>query len=140
MKHRKKTFKIGHDLAQKKAVMANMACSLIEEGQIRTTLRRAKEMRRLAERAITLGKRGTLHARRQAISKLRRPDVVHYLFSNVAPAYMDRNGGYTRLIKLGPRKGDAAEMCLVQLVEGSVASANAGEEGTDEAEASAPES
>jgi large subunit ribosomal protein L17 len=97
-------------------MLANMACSLIEEGQIRTTVTKAKELRRVVERMITLGKRGSLHARRQAIAKLRQPATVRVLFDEVAPKFAERNGGYTRILKLNERIGDAAEMCLIQLV------------------------
>ena len=116
MRHRKHTFKIGRTSAHRKALLANMACSLIEEGQIRTTVTKAKELRRLVERMITLGKRGSLHARRQAIARLRQPAIVRVLFDDVAPKFADRNGGYTRILKLNERVGDSAAMCLIQLV------------------------
>lgn len=116
MRHRKHTFKIGRTSAHRKAMLANMACSLIEEGQIRTTVTKAKELRRLVDRMITLGKRGSLHARRQAIARLRQPATVRVLFDDVAPKFAERNGGYTRILKLNERIGDAAAMCLIQLV------------------------
>ncbi|MFO7820930.1 MAG: 50S ribosomal protein L17 [Lentisphaeria bacterium] len=116
MRHRKHTFMIGRKPAHRRSDMANMTCSLLEHGQVKTTLARAKELRRMADKMITLGKRGTLHARRQAVAKLKQKPVVKVLFDEIAPQYTERPGGYTRLIKLGKRTGDAAEMCFVQLV------------------------
>lgn len=117
MRHRKFTFIIGRTSARRRADMANMTCSFLEYGQVKTTLARAKQLRRIADRMITLGKRGTLHARRQAVAKLRQKPVVKMLFDEIAPQYSDRPGGYTRIIKLGKRPGDAAEMCFVELVK-----------------------
>lgn len=117
MRHRKHTFKIGRSGAHRKALLANQVCSLIEEGQIRTTITKAKETRRIAEKMVTLGKVGSLHKRRQAISKLRDKFAVAKLFSEIAPKYASRDGGYTRIIRLGTRLGDAAEMCILQWVE-----------------------
>lgn len=116
MRHRKFTFKIGRSGAHRKAMLGNMVCSLFREQRIRTTVTKAKQARRLAERMITLGKNGRDHDRRRAAALLRQPDVVATLFTEIAPRYQDRQGGYTRMIKLGPRKGDAAEMCLLELV------------------------
>ncbi|MCF7853552.1 MAG: 50S ribosomal protein L17 [Candidatus Pacebacteria bacterium] len=116
MRHRKRTFKIGRTSAHRRAMLANMACSAIVEGQIQTTVTKAKELRRVVDRMITLGKRGTLHARRRAIAVLRQPAVVRVLFDEVAPKYSDRQGGYTRVLKLNRRVGDAAEMCILELV------------------------
>lgn len=108
-------------------MLANMVSSLFENGTITTTLVKAKEARRFAERLITIGKKGDLHRRRLAVSKLRDKDAVKKLFAEIAPQYMDRNGGYTRILKLGQRRGDAAEMCMLQLVgaEAAVATAKA---------------
>jgi len=117
MRHRKHTFKIGRTGAHRKALLANQVCSLITEGQIRTTIVKAKETRRLAEKMVTIGKIGDLHHRRLAISKLRDKDAVAMLFSDVAPKYSSRDGGYTRIIRLGTRLGDCAEMCILQWVE-----------------------
>ncbi len=103
-------------------MLANMSCSLIQEGQIKTTLVRAKELRRVVERMITLGKRGSLHARRQAVAFMRQRGVVKMLFDEVAPRFADRQGGYTRILKLNQRLGDGAEMCLIQLVTEPVGS------------------
>ena len=117
MRHRKHTFKIGRSGAHRKALLANQVCSLIAEGEIKTTVVKAKETRRLADKMVTLGKKGTLHHRRQAISKLRDKDAVAALFAEVAPKFANRDGGYTRIIRIGNRIGDAAEMCILQWVE-----------------------
>ena len=117
MRHKVHTFKIGRSGAHRKAMLANMVSSLIEHGQIKTTITKAKEARRFADKMITLGKKGDLHRRRLAISRLRDKDAVKKLFDEIAPQYAQRNGGYTRIIKLGRRVGDAAEMCILQLVE-----------------------
>ena len=121
MRHRKHTFKIGRSDAHRSAMLANMVSSLIECGEIKTTLVRAKEARRFADRMITYGKTGDLHHRRLAIAKLRNETAVKTLFDKVAPSFMERKGGYTRIIKLGTRIGDAAEMCILQLVQDSTA-------------------
>ena len=120
MRHRKHTFKIARDGAHRSAMLANMVSSLFESGEIRTTVAKAKEARRFAEKMITYGKKADLHHRRLAIAKLRDRDAVKTLFDEVSPRYMDRNGGYTRIIRLGTRIGDAAEMCILQLVEEDV--------------------
>lgn len=117
MRHRKFTFKIGRTSSHRRALLANAVCSLIESQRIKTTVPRAKQIRRLAEKMITLGKRGTLHARRLAIAKLRQPAAVRHLFSDIAPRYENRHGGYTRIMRLGPRLGDAAELCFLEFVE-----------------------
>ena len=98
-------------------MLANMVSSLFTNGQIQTTLVKAKEARRFAEKLITIGKKGDLHRRRLAVAKLRDKDAVKLLFDEIAPAYKDRNGGYTRILKLGVRRGDAAELCILQLVK-----------------------
>ncbi|UDQ99102.1 50S ribosomal protein L17 [Lentisphaerota bacterium WC36G] len=123
MRHRVHTFKIGRTGAHRKAMLANMACSLFEHGQIKTTVAKAKELRRFAEKLITLGKKGDLHRRRLAIARMRSVSHVKLLFDEVAPQYANRNGGYTRIMKTGVRRGDAAEMCIIQLVEGEAVSA-----------------
>ena len=97
--------------------MRNLVTELLRHGKIRTTLAKAKAMRSPAEKMITLGKRGDLHARRQALSFIQSKDVVHELFDTVAARYAEREGGYTRILKLGPRKGDAAPMAIIELVE-----------------------
>ncbi len=122
MRHRVHTFKIGRSSSHRRAMLANMAGSLFENGQITTTLVKAKEARIFVEKLITLGKKGDLAHRRLAIARLHNnKDYGKQLFDEVAPRYTERNGGYTRIIKLGRRKGDAAEMCILQLVEGEAA-------------------
>src|SRR4029079_5853045 len=108
--------KLGRDSAHRKSLYANLTSELIVHGRIRTTLAKAKEVRPVAEQMITLGKRGDLHARRQAVAFLRQKPVVKSLFDDGAPRYAERPGGYTRIIKLGPRLGDAAEMAYIELV------------------------
>ena len=117
MRHRKKTVKLGRKTSHREAMMANMVCSLIQEKRITTTLPKAKAIRPLAEKMVTLGKRGDLHARRQAISKLRSKDSVQQLFSEIAPAFTERQGGYTRIVKLGTRPSDASEMAIIEWVD-----------------------
>ncbi|MCC5846183.1 MAG: 50S ribosomal protein L17 [Verrucomicrobia bacterium] len=123
MRHRKKTIKLGRDSAHRKAMLGNMVCSLINEKRITTTLPKARAARSLAEKMVTLGKRGDLHARRQAISRLRSQDSVYELFSTIAPAMSERQGGYTRIIKKGKRSSDASEMAILEWVDVTVAPA-----------------
>ncbi|GHC50784.1 50S ribosomal protein L17 [Roseibacillus persicicus] len=117
MKHRRKTPKLKRNAAQRKALLTNLAASLIEHGRIRTTLAKAKALRPVAEKLVTLGKRGDLHSRRQAIAYLRQKDVVSKLFGEVAEACADRQGGYCRITKLGPRVSDAAPMAYIEFVD-----------------------
>ena len=117
MRHRKKTVKLQRNASQRKALMSNLACSLIKEKRIRTTLAKAKALRPVAERLVTLGKRGDLHARRQAISFLGQKEAVSQLFGPVAEACADRQGGYCRITKLGPRQSDAAPMAYIEWVD-----------------------
>jgi large subunit ribosomal protein L17 len=117
MRHHRAGKKLGRDSAHRRALYANLAGSLIEHGRIKTTEAKAKAVKPFAEQMITLGKRGDLAARRQAIAELRSQDVVHQLFADVAPRFADRPGGYTRIVKLGPRNGDAAEMVYLELVD-----------------------
>jgi large subunit ribosomal protein L17 len=116
MRHRVATFKIGRSGAHRRALLANMASSLFFSGRVETTVVKAKEVRRFAERMITLGKKGDLHHLRLAVARLRNKDAVKKLFDEIAPAYADLNGGYTQVLKLGPRRGDGAEMAIVKLV------------------------
>ncbi|MBR2883924.1 MAG: 50S ribosomal protein L17 [Clostridia bacterium] len=108
--------KLGRPTDQRIAMLRNLTTSLLENGKIETTVTRAKEVRSTAEKMITLGKTNTLHTRRQAMSYITKEDVVKKLFDEIAPKYAERNGGYTRIIKIGPRRGDAAEMCIIELV------------------------
>ncbi|HEY6111274.1 MAG TPA: 50S ribosomal protein L17 [Chthoniobacterales bacterium] len=117
MRHQKKTLKLGRTAEHRKALLANQVCSLIEHRRIKTTLAKAKAVRPLAERMVTLGKNGSLHARRNALSILRHKDAVKKLFDEIAPASTERNGGYTRIIRLGQRKSDAAAMAFLEWVD-----------------------
>jgi large subunit ribosomal protein L17 len=117
MRHQRSGKKLGRDAAHRKALYSNLAGALIEHGRIQTTEAKAKAIKPFAEKMITLGKRGDLHARRQALAALRSNDVVHRLFAEVAPRFSDREGGYTRIIKLGPRQGDAADMAYLEFVD-----------------------
>jgi len=117
MRHAKAGKKLGRDSAHRKALYSNLAGALITHGRIETTEAKAKAVRPYAEKLITLGKRGDLHARRLAMAQLRSNDVVHKLFSDVAPRIAECVGGYTRITKLGPRQGDAADMALIELVD-----------------------
>lgn len=109
--------KLGREAAHRKAMLRNIVTDLLREGRITTTETRAKEARRMAEKMITLGKRGDLHARRQALAYIFDEDVVKKLFDEIAPTYEDRQGGYTRILKLGPRRGDNAEEVFLELVK-----------------------
>jgi len=117
MRHHRAGKKLGRDSAHRKALYANLACSLIEHGRIKTTEAKAKAVKPFAEQMITLGRRGDLHARRQALSHLRSQEVVHKLFSDLGPRFAERPGGYSRIVKLGPRQGDAAELVYLELVD-----------------------
>jgi large subunit ribosomal protein L17 len=117
MRHQRAGKKLGRDSAHRKALYSNLAGALIEHGRIKTTVTKAKAVKPFAEQMITLGRRGDLHARRQATAFLRSRDVVHHLFAEVAPRFKDRPGGYTRIVKLGPRQGDSAEMAYIELVD-----------------------
>ena len=108
--------KLGRPTAHRKAMLRNQVTSLFEKGRIETTVTRAKETQRMAEKMITLAKRGDLHARRQVLAYIYDEDVVTKLFEEIAPNYSERNGGYTRVLKLGPRRGDGAEMAILELV------------------------
>jgi large subunit ribosomal protein L17 len=117
LRHRKSGRKLGRDSAHRKALYANLAGALIEHGRIRTTEAKAKEVRPIVEEMITLGKRGDLAAHRQAVAFLRSKAAAHKLFADVAPRFSDRPGGYTRIVKIGPRQGDAAQMAYLELVD-----------------------
>lgn len=110
------TRKLGRPTDQRKAMLRALVTSLLENGKIETTLARAKEVRCLADKMITLGKTNTLHSRRQALSFVTKKEVVYKLFEEIAPKYAERDGGYTRVLKAGPRRGDGAEMALIELV------------------------
>jgi large subunit ribosomal protein L17 len=117
VRHRRSGRKLGRDASHRKALYANLTGALIEHGRIKTTAAKAKEVRPIAEQMITLGRRGGVHARRQALAYLRSQDVVHKLFSDVGPRFADRPGGYSRIVRIGPRLGDSAEMVYLELVD-----------------------
>src|SRR5690242_18179884 len=117
MRHQKKRIKLGRTAEHRKALLANQVCSLIEHERIKTTLAKAKAVRPLAEKMVTLGKNGSLHARRTALSVLRQKNAVKKLFDNIAPRSATRSGGYTRIIRLGQRKSDSASVAFIEWVD-----------------------
>lgn len=117
MRHKHSGRRLGRTGSHRAAMFRNMVTSLFEHERIVTTHEKAKELRPIAEKMITLAKRGDLHARRQALSYIRSKDVVHKLFSTIKDQYADRNGGYTRILQTGIRKGDAASMAIIELVD-----------------------
>ncbi len=121
MRHQKKTIKLGRTAEHRKALLANQVCSLIAHQRIKTTLAKAKAVRPLAEKMVTFGKNGSLHARRMALSMLRQKNAVKKLFDEIAPRSADRNGGYTRIVKLGQRKSDSASMAFIEWVDAAQA-------------------
>ena len=116
MRHQNSGRKFNMSPAQRKSLMSGLAVAVLTHEKIKCSEARAKEVQSLIDQTITLGKRGDLAARRQAIAKLRNKDVTYKLFNDIAPRYADRNGGYTRIVKLGPRAGDACEMVYLELV------------------------
>ena len=116
MRHRKAHRKLGRTSAHRKAMFRNMVTSLFEHERIVTTVEKAKEIRPIAEKMITLAKRGDLNARRQALAYIRSKEIVAKLFDEIKEQYSDRNGGYTRIVKTGSRQGDAASMAIIELV------------------------
>ena len=121
MRHQNKTVKLGRSQAHRDSLLANQVCSLIIHQRIRTTLAKAKATRPLAEKMVTLGKKGTLHARRTATAYLHQPAAVKKLFEEIAPRSASRAGGYTRITKLGPRKSDSAPMAILEWVDTTTA-------------------
>jgi large subunit ribosomal protein L17 len=117
VRHARAGKKLGRDSAHRKALYSNLAGALLQHGRIQTTEAKAKAVKPFAEKLITLGKRGDLSARRKALSELRSPGIVSHLFSEVTPRFAERPGGYTRIVKLGQRQGDAAEMVYLELVD-----------------------
>ena len=117
MRHARSGKKLGRDMAHRKALYSNLAGAVIEHGRIKTTVTKAKAVKPIAEQLITLGRRGDMHARRQAVAFLRSKDIVHKLFSEVGPAFAERPGGYLRITRIGPRPGDSAEMAYLELVD-----------------------
>ncbi len=122
MRHRRKTVKLGRSTAHRDSMLSNQVCSLIEHRRIKTTLAKAKATKPLAEKMVTLGKKGDLHARRVAVSYLKQKEMVKILFESIAPAAAHRQGGYTRIIKLGPRLSDSAPMAYLEWVDAPLVS------------------
>ena len=116
MRHRKKIAKLGRNAAHRKAMLRNLATDLLRHERVTTTLSKAKAVRRVAERLVTLGKRDTLHARRHAARLIRDKDVLSKVFNELAPRYAERPGGYTRIMRLSTRAGDRAEMAIIEMV------------------------
>ena len=121
MRHQKKSIKLGRTAEHRKALLANQVCSLIEHERIKTTLAKAKAVRPLAEKMVTLGKSGSIHARRTALAVLRQKNAVKKLFDNIAPRTADRKGGYTRIVRLGQRKSDSAPVAFLEWVDAAPA-------------------
>jgi len=117
MRHRQKTVKLQRTASHRRALLANMACSLIEHGRIRTTVAKAKALKPIAEKLVTLARKDSLHARRTAVAYLRHKEPVKLLFESVMPAAAGRQGGYTRITKLGFRRSDAAPMAIIEWVD-----------------------
>src|SRR5262249_15490419 len=117
MRHQKKTIKLGRTAEHRRALLANQVCALIQHQRIKTTLAKAKAVRPLAERMVTLGKKGSIHARRTALATLHQKRAVKKLFDGIAPRSAERNGGYTRIVKLGQRKSDSAPMAFIEWVD-----------------------
>ena len=134
MRHQKKTVRLGRKAEHRNALLANQVCNLIEHQRIKTTLAKAKAVRPIAEKMVTLGKNGSIHARRTAFSTLRHKDAVKKLFDEIAPRSTERNGGYTRIVRLGQRKSDSASMAFIEWVD----AAPAAEEKTAEEKATKP--
>ena len=130
MRHRRKTVKLQRNSAQRKPLLSGLACSLIEQGRIRTTLAKAKALKPIADKMVTLGKTKTVHARRQAFAFLHHNDRVKKLFDEIAPAAANRQGGYTRVVKLGARASDSAPMAVIEWVD--LAQQSIAEEQTEE--------
>ena len=120
MRHLKQGRKLGRTTAHRKALLRNLATALLEHERIITTEPKAKELRRVADKLVTLGKRGNLHARRQALQTVRSNSVVQKLFNEIAPRFAERQGGYTRILRLGYRPGDAAAMAVIELVDAQI--------------------
>ena len=128
MRHLKRTAKLGRTGEHRNAMLANLVCSLITHKRVTTTLAKAKAARSVAEKMVTLGKRGTLHDRRLAAARLHQEDAVHILFDEIAPSQKERRGGYTRIIRMNQRQGDASQKAILEWVElGPVPEAPAGE-------------
>jgi large subunit ribosomal protein L17 len=119
MRHGKTFRKLNRTSSHRRAMLRNLVTSLIEHGRVTTTVARAKELRSVADRMVTLGKRGDLAARRRALGYVRKRECVHKLFAEIAPGFASRGGGYTRVLKVGRRHGDSAPMAIIEFVEGT---------------------
>jgi large subunit ribosomal protein L17 len=143
MRHRKDTLKLGRTSAHRKSLLGSLVCNLVLARRIRTTIVKAKAARRLAERMVTLAKRNTVSARRAAVARLHRQEVVKDLFGHIGPAFKDRAGGYTRIVRLGQRGGDGAEMAILEWVDyvpqPKAKKKEKKEKGGEKSEAKAPE-
>ena len=140
MRHRKRTAKLGRQFEHRNAMLANMVCSLIKHKRIQTTLAKAKAVRSVAEKMVTLGKSGSIHDRRLASARLHQEEAVRILFNEIAPTQKERNGGYTRIIRLSQRQGDAAELAILEWVDIGVAESEAPKaEKPEKAKAEKPE-
>jgi large subunit ribosomal protein L17 len=117
MRHLKRTAKLGRTSEHRNAMLANLVCSLIKHKRVTTTLARAKAARSVAEKMVTLGKSGTIHDRRLAVARLHQEDIAKILFKEIAPAFKDRKGGYTRIIKMNQRNGDAAQRAILEFID-----------------------
>lgn len=137
MRHKKLGRRFGRQSAHRQAMFSNMAAALIKHEQIVTTLPKAKELKPIVDKLVTLGKRGDLHARRQAISQIGDKDAVSKLFETLGPRYKERNGGYTRVLKAGFRYGDAAPVAVIELVDRDESAKGAEDRARHEAEAAA---
>ncbi len=137
MRHQRTGKKLGRDSSHRRALYANLTAELIEHERIKTTVTKAKAVRPIAEQMITLGRRGDMHARRQAVAFLGSKDIVHKLFDELGPRYSERPGGYSRIVRLGPRPGDSAEMVYLELVDTPLVFKSRMQEEGAEAEAAA---
>src|SRR5512146_496988 len=135
MRHLKRTAKLGRTGQHRNAMLANLVCSLIKHKRITTSLAKAKAARSVAEKLVTLGKRGTIHDRRLAAARLHQEDAVKILFNEIAPAQKERHGGYTRIVKMGQRQGDAGQAAILEWVELPAAAAPAPEPAKTETKA-----
>ncbi len=138
MRHRKRTAKLGRTSEHRNLMLANLVCSLIVERRVTTTLAKAKVARSVAEKMVTLGKSGTLHDRRLAASRLRQSEAVRILFNEIAPTQKDRHGGYTRIVKLGQRRGDASQMAILEWTDVAAAAETQSPAKTETVETTAP--
>jgi large subunit ribosomal protein L17 len=138
MRHLKRTAKLGRTSEHRNAMLANLVCSLIAHRRVTTTLAKAKAARSVAEKMVTLGKKGTIHSRRLAVARLHQEDAAKILFKEIAPAFKDRNGGYTRIIKMNQRNGDAAQRAILEWVD-EIAAAPAPETQTTAVETASAE-